>query len=50
MRVNEFVGVTALFYSLANPIGVIPIFLALANPTESQSRDFQDCNDLRTES
>ena len=30
MRVNEFIGVTALFYSLANPIGVIPIFLALA--------------------
>ena len=40
MRVNEFVGVTALFYSLANPIGVIPIFLALAksHPKISPSR------------
>jgi hypothetical protein len=28
MQLNEFIGTTALFYSLANPIGVVPIFVS----------------------
>lgn len=30
MGINEFIGITSLFYALANPTGVIPIFLGLA--------------------
>lgn len=28
---NEFIGITVLFYALANPIGVIPIFLGITH-------------------
>ena len=35
MQLNEFIGVTALFFSLANPVGVIPIFLKLIESHEA---------------
>jgi small neutral amino acid transporter SnatA (MarC family) len=35
MQLNEFIGVTALFFSLANPVGVIPIFLKLVETHKS---------------
>lgn len=34
MGINEFIGIIALLYTLANPIGVIPIFLGLTQTFE----------------
>lgn len=35
MDINEFVGITALLYALANPVGVIPIFLGFTHRIKS---------------
>ncbi len=31
MELNKLIGISALLYSLSNPIGVVPIFLSLTN-------------------
>lgn len=38
MELNRFIGISALLYSLSNPVGVIPIFLGLTSGAKSSHR------------